>query len=70
MKRKEEREVMVVEIYAGLTCQYPHISSLGVRGSEYHMRGGFLESSPSEGKLISHELFARGEDYAGDQLWR
>ena len=24
--------VMVVEIYAGLTCQYPHISSLGVRG--------------------------------------
>ena len=34
------------------------------------MRGGFLESSPSEGKLISHELFARGEDYAGDQLWR
>ena len=50
---------MVVEIYAGLTCQYPHISSLGVGGGvEYHMRGVFLESFPPQ--LISRELFARG----------
>ena len=40
---------MVVEIYAGPTCQYPNISSLGVRGGvEYHIRGVFLESFPHE----------------------
>ena len=39
--------VMVVGIYVGLTCQYPHISSLGVGGGclEYHMRGFFRKFS-------------------------